>query len=129
MLKIKQNIIFFSIGALGYGLIEILWRGYTHFSMLLAGGICFSFFGFLGDEFKKLSLFTKAIIGSAFITTIELIFGYIFNILLGKNVWDYSKLPLNFKGQICLLYSIFWAFLSVLFIPFASKVKRRLQNN
>ena len=129
MFKIKQNIIFFSIGALGYGLIEILWRGYTHFSMLLAGGICFSFFGFLGEKLEKISIFTKAIVGSAFVTSIELIFGYIFNILLGKNVWDYSKLPLNFKGQICLLYSIFWAFLSVLFIPFASKVKRRLQNN
>ena len=129
MLKIKQNIIFFSIGALGYGLIEILWRGYTHFSMLLAGGICFSFFGFLGEKLEKISIFTKAIVGGVFVTSIELIFGYIFNILLGKNVWDYSKLPLNFKGQICLLYSLFWVFLSFLFIPFASKVKRRLQNN
>lgn len=128
MRKFKQNFLFFSFGALGYGIIEILWRGYTHFSMLLAGGICFSFFGFIGEKFEKISIFAKSIIGSAFVTTIELIFGFVFNIVLNKNVWDYSKLPLNFKGQICLLYSVFWAFLSAFFIPFSVKIKRRLQN-
>ena len=40
----KEKIVLFSIGAMGYGLIEILWRGYTHWSMLTAGGICFMFF-------------------------------------------------------------------------------------
>ena len=35
----KEKIVLFSIGAMGYGLIEILWRGYTHWSMLTAGGI------------------------------------------------------------------------------------------
>lgn len=128
MQKLKENFLFFSVGALGYGIIEILWRGYTHFSMLLAGGICFSFFGFIGEKFKKISIFTKAVIGSAFVTAVELIFGFIFNIILNKNVWDYSKLPLNFKGQICLLYSVFWGLLSALFIPFSVKIKRRLQN-
>ena len=31
----------FLIGGLGYGLLEILWRGRTHWSMLLTGGVCF----------------------------------------------------------------------------------------
>ena len=30
----------FVMGGLGYGAIEILWRGATHWSMLLTGGIC-----------------------------------------------------------------------------------------
>ena len=30
----------FSLGGLGYGGIEILWRGATHWSMLLTGGVC-----------------------------------------------------------------------------------------
>jgi len=32
----------------------------------------------------------------------------IFNILLEKNVWDYSHIPLNFLGQICLPFSGAW---------------------
>ncbi len=121
------NFLMFPIGALGYGLIEILWRGYTHISMLLAGGICFMAFAKIGERFKNLSLFTKACLGSIFVTFIELIFGIIFNIILKKNIWDYSKLPFNFKGQICLLYSIFWVALSFIFIPLSVKTKVRLQ--
>lgn len=124
----KPSIILFPIGALGYGLIEILWRGHTHPSMLTAGGICFVFFGKIGEKLKKASLFTKAVIGSGFVTFIELVFGTVFNLILKKNVWDYSRMPFNFKGQICLLYSFFWGILSLLFIPFATRIKDRLQN-
>ncbi len=124
----KENLILFPIGAFGYGLIEILWRGHTHFSMLTAGGICFVFFAKIGEKLKNASLFIKAVIGSGFVTFIELIFGFIFNIILKKNVWDYSKMPFNFKGQICLLYSFFWGILSLFFIPFAVRIKDRLQN-
>ena len=123
----KETALMFPIGALGYGLIEILWRGRTHPSMLMAGGICFVFFGKIGDKTKHLNPFKKAIVGSCFITAIELIFGIIFNIILKKNVWDYSKIPFNFKGQICLLYSAFWGVLSLVFIPIAQKTKVRLQ--
>ncbi|MBQ4120101.1 MAG: hypothetical protein IJD45_06905 [Clostridia bacterium] len=123
----KTNLVLFPIGALGYGLIEILWRGYTHISMLLAGGICFVFFAKIGERFKKANLLTKAVIGSFFVTFIELIFGIIFNIILKKGVWDYSKMPFNFKGQICLLYSVFWGVLSLIFIPLSVSVKGRLQ--
>jgi uncharacterized membrane protein len=119
----KVNFLMFPIGALGYGLIEILWRGYTHFSMLLAGGLCFVTFAKIGEKFKKQTLLARAVIGSMFVTAIELIFGIFFNIILKKNVWDYSKMPLNFKGQICLLYSVFWVMLSLIFIPLSLKVK------
>lgn len=125
----KSNLIMFSFGALGYGLIEILWRGFTHPSMLTAGGICFVFFGKIGEKLKAKSLLLKAVIGSGFVTFTELIFGIIFNIILKKNVWDYSKMPLNFKGQICLLYSFFWGILSLAFIPIATSMNKRLQNH
>lgn len=118
----------FGIGAFGYGLIEILWRGFTHPSMLTAGGICFLGFAKIGEKMKKTNLFLKAIAGSSFITFVELIFGIIFNLILKKNVWDYSRIPLNFKGQICFLYSFFWAILSLLFIPLATFANKRLQN-
>ncbi len=128
MKRFKKYLLFFSIGAFGYGIIEILWRGHTHWSMLTLGGICFSFFGKLASALKSTCLLYKAVIATFFITLFEFIFGLIFNIILGKNIWDYSKVPFNFKGQICLLYSVYWWLLSLIFIPFADFINKRLQN-
>ena len=36
--------------------------------------------------------------------------------LLGSRSWDYSGMPLNLNGRICLLYSVFWGVLGVLWI-------------
>ena len=127
MAKNKIRLMLFSIGAVGYGLVEIIWRGYTHWSMLGAGGICFVFFAKIGEKMKNTSLFIKALIGSGFVTLIELLFGIIFNVLLKKNVWDYSKMPFNIGGQICALYSFFWVLISILCIPFAGFVSKRLK--
>lgn len=129
MSKNKEKLVLFSIGAVGYGLLEILWRGYTHWSMLTAGGICFMFFAKLNEKLKNIGLFFKAIVGCAFITSIEFIFGVIFNIILKKNVWDYSKMPLNLCGQICALYSFLWLLLSIIFIPLASLASRKIRNS
>lgn len=128
MSKNKSKIILFSLGAAGYGLLEILWRGYTHWSMLTAGGICFIFFAKISEKFKNAGIIIKGIIGSGFVTFIELIFGIIFNIILRKNVWDYSKLPLNLGGQICALYSFLWVIISIIFIPFAGFVNRKIRS-
>lgn len=125
----KADILIFNFGALGYGLIEILWRGFTHPAMLLAGGICFSAFAKIGEKMKKANIFLKAVAGSGFVTFTELVFGFIFNIVLKKDIWDYSKMPFNFKGQICVLYSFFWAVLSLLFIPLATVMNKRLQKS
>lgn len=128
MKKNKIRFQLFSIGALGYGLIEILWRGHTHWSMLTAGGLCFVFFGNICEKLKRVSLIIKGIVGGIFITSIELIFGIIFNIILKKNVWDYSRMPLNLGGQICAVYSFFWVLLSMIFIPFAGFIKKKLKS-
>ena len=37
-------------------------------------------------------------------------------LVLGSRSWDYSGMPLNLNGRICLLYSIFWGILGVLWI-------------
>lgn len=85
------------------------------------------FFGTLCEKYKHAKLILKAVVGSMFITTIELIFGIIFNIILKKNVWDYSKLPFNVGGQICPIYSFFWMLLSIIFIPFAGFMQNKLR--
>ena len=127
MQNTRNKFLLFSVGAFGYGIIEILWRGYTHWSMLCAGGICFTLFARIGEKMRNATLFIKAVAGGITVTAIELIFGIIFNIILKKNVWDYSALPFNIGGQICLLYSLFWSILSIIFIPLASSLNRKLK--
>lgn len=122
----KAKGILFLIGAVGYGLIEIIWRGYTHISMLFAGGICFNIFSVIHKIYGKKSLLKICIIGSAAVTAVEFVFGLIFNIILGKRVWDYSKQPFNILGQVCLLYSLFWGLLSIIFVPLAGKCEKYL---
>ncbi|MBR4072518.1 MAG: hypothetical protein IKK24_01130 [Clostridia bacterium] len=127
MKKAKSGLILFSLGACGYGLIELLWRGHTHWSMLTAGGISFCGLSTIGEKFKSIGLWGKAVIGGGFITAVEFLFGIAFNIILKKNVWDYSKMPLNIAGQICALYSFFWVLLSFFAIPLAAKVKNKIR--
>lgn len=126
MKKIKKYAIFFVIGGAGYALIELIWRGRTHWSMVLAGGICFVIFSLIAEKFKGKPLFFKAILASLAVTAVELIFGIVFNILLGMQVWDYSRVPFNFLGQICLLFSLIWAVLAMVFLPIAEAINRKI---
>ena len=108
MYSVKELSFIFLISGLFYGLIEILFRGYTHWTMLLTGGACFLIFYILNFNLKSESLLVRCLIAMVIITTLELIVGYIVNIILKWNVWDYSKMFMNFKGQICAMFSTIW---------------------
>lgn len=103
----------FILGGLSYGLIEIMWRGYTHWSMLLAGGICFLIMFIIYSRHKNLRIIERFLIGSAIITTVELILGLVLNYYLNMHIWDYSNLRFNILGQVSLLYSLLWGLLSI----------------
>ncbi len=102
----------FGIGAFGYGLIELLWRGYTHPTMSLAGGISICAISIIQRKLKPLKFVYRCIASGLFITAVELVFGVIFNLLLNMQIWDYSTLYLNFLGQISFLFFIIWCILS-----------------
>lgn len=103
----------FFFGGILYGAVETLWRGYTHPTMLFAGGLAFSVIYCIDGEHPRLKPWKRMASGAAVITLTELIFGVVLNLLLGLDVWDYSGLPYNLFGQICVLYSLLWAILSV----------------
>ena len=126
MQKIKRYGIFFIIGAVGYAAIELLWRGRTHWSMMLAGGICFIIFSLIAEKLRGQRLLYKAIIAAISVTVVEFIFGVVFNIILKMDVWDYSGVPLNLFGQICLLYTVIWGILAFAFVPFASFLNKKI---
>lgn len=103
----------FIIGGLGYAGIELLWRGRTHWSMIIAGGLCMSVMLMIVGKHDKIGVLYGGLIGAAVITMIELIAGCIVNIWLGYNIWDYSDQKWNVMGQICPLYTLFWCILSI----------------
>ncbi len=102
----------FGIGAVGYCFLELLWRGFTHPSMALAGGLSFLLISVIQHKMKRLKFIYRCVLSGLSITAVELVFGLIFNVWLGMFVWDYSLMPLNFLGQICFLYAVLWCFLS-----------------
>lgn len=112
MLKYKQLILFIVGGSI-YFMLETLWRGFSHSTMFALGGFCFVLIGLLNEYYTFNITLYKQQIGATFIVTLsELCTGIILNRFLGLGIWDYSNLPFNFMGQICLQYSIAWFFLS-----------------
>ncbi len=107
---------FMSIGGLCYGGLEIISRGFTHISMGLLGGLCFVFIGCLGRLRRsgRLTLMQQLTLSTMFITTSELLCGLVTNLYMGLNVWDYSDVPLNYMGQICLPFVFLWFGISYL---------------
>lgn len=94
--------------------IELLFRGRSHYTMFIIGGICFLLVGSLNEVIKKpMSLLTQGIIGAIMITTVEFITGCIVNLYLHWNVWDYSNMPFNVLGQICLPFTLAWVALAI----------------
>lgn len=105
--------VIFIFGAISYTCIEILWRGHTHPTMTLTGGVCFLFLYLLRIAAPDLNIFLRCLIGAAGISAAELAIGYVVNLKLGWGVWDYSALKFNFMGQISLLYSFLWYLLAI----------------
>ncbi|MEG1633009.1 MAG: hypothetical protein RR314_03040 [Oscillospiraceae bacterium] len=113
------------LGAALYGGLELLWRGRTHWTMLLAGGLCFSVMYLLATR-ADWPLWQKWLCSAAVITTVEFVTGAVVNLRLGWDVWDYSDLPLNLCGQICLLYSAIWFLLAIPGTALCSLLKHSL---
>lgn len=122
MTDFKRYFLIFVTGAVGYCIIEILWRGYTHPSMAVVGGICLLMIRSINRRFSYKPYAFRAMLCSVGISLIELASGILLNMILHLNVWDYSAQPLNFMGQICPLYSVLWFFLSLGVIYFGNKI-------
>lgn len=116
-MTIYKYIILFIVGGTVYLSIELLFRGYSHWTMFILGGICFIYIGGLNNWFDyNMSLIKQMTLSTLIITLLEYITGYIVNIKLHWNIWDYSDLPFNIQGQICIPFMFVWFFLSLIAI-------------
>lgn len=118
--------IVFIIGAAGYSLLEIAWRGYTHWTMAITGGVCFLAIYWISAMFWEQSLLFQCLLGAAAITVVEFAVGCVVNLALGWNVWDYSGLRFHLFGQVSLLYSVMWFFLCIPLVPFCNFLRQYL---
>lgn len=59
------------------------------------------------------SLFSQMVLSALIVTAMELAAGLVLNVWLGLGIWDYSDLPYNLFGQVCLLYMNLWFLLSL----------------
>ena len=113
-MRLLKSAAIFSFGGLAYGLAEIIWRDETHISMFFVGGLCYLIISAIDSLpiFGGCLLFEAPLFALA-ITAVEFTSGVVINLWLGLGVWDYSELPLNLLGQICLPFSAIWLWLSV----------------
>ena len=110
---LKILAIWFLMGMV-YFVIEGIWRipkgGYANISMLAVGGLCGLLIGSINQipKFYNMSVWRQAVIGTVIVLIIEYIAGYILNIKMGLDIWDYSDMYFNVNGQICLEFGLLW---------------------
>ena len=105
--KIGKYLFLWGLGGAIYYSIEILYRGFSHWTMFVLGGICFLFCGFQGNATGwSAPLWRQVICCMIFISSGEFITGILVNKIFRLEVWDYSDVPLNLFGQICLPYAL-----------------------
>lgn len=122
MKKIKRSLLLCLSGAAIYPLLEIAWRGHSHWAMSLAGGLCLPLLWRV-QRGKRRSLRQKCLLGAVLITGIEFVFGCVFNKWLHWQIWDYSHLPLNVLGQICLPFTALWFLLCIPVFSLLAKLR------
>jgi uncharacterized membrane protein len=97
--------------------IEILYRGYTHWTMYFLGGTCFIVCGLVNEVLSwETPLPIQMLLCGICVTALEFISGVILNLILKLNIWDYSNLPFNVLGQICLPFFFAWCLLGLVAI-------------
>lgn len=123
--KAIRNFAFFLFGAVLYPCIEWIWRGRTHISMAVLGGIAALSVVFIDGLLRGGLFLQKALLSAVVITQWEWIFGVVLNLRLKMSIWDYSDLPFNLAGQICPLFSFYWFLLALFLIILLDIEKER----
>lgn len=106
---LRKYLVLWTVGGLLYIMLELLWRGHSHWTMFALGGICFICLGLINEILPwDMPIWQQIWIGACIITELEFLTGCIVNLWLCWDVWNYGNIPGNVLGQICLPYFILW---------------------
>lgn len=103
----------FLMGGSLYYLLEVLLRGWSHWTMAVCGGICLSLIYLMNIRLGNAPLLFRASAGAFIITAVELLAGYWLNLHLGLGIWDYSTHAHHLWGQISFYASARWLLLCI----------------
>ena len=121
--RICEYLFLWVLGGTIYYSLEMVFRGFSHWSMFVLGGLALCFCTYQGVAMRWTEPMWIQIIRSvAFVTSLEFITGIIVNKWLDLNVWDYSRRPFQLLGQICLPFMIIFSGLCVLGILISSQL-------
>ena len=122
--QIIKNVVLFICGFCMYITAEVLFRGYSYWSMGILGGLSMCIIGGLNNYISwDMPLFIQMIIGATVITFFELIVGLTDKLYLHIGMWDYSNMPMNFMGVICVPFFFVWMVLSFAAIILADAIE------
>lgn len=124
MKNIEKYILIFLVGGFGYGLLEILFRGFTHWSMIITGGSALLILYLINLALPNTPTILKAFIGALSITIIEFSVGIIVNKVFSFGVWDYTGSPGNILGIITPSFSLIWFMISLIMISIFKNIQR-----
>ena len=120
---ILKNTILFLIGFCVYITIEVLYRGFSYPLMGLCAGIAIVILDKINDLISwNVDVLWQCLFGALLITLMELIIGKMFIAGYLPVMWDYSSVPLNYQGIVCVPFSVVWMALSFVAIIVADAI-------
>ncbi len=125
-MEVWKNAVLGYIGGMLYIGLELIWRQWSHGSMFLVGGICFVLIGNIDRFAPRTPMLMQMVVGAILVTSVELVSGLIINVALGLRVWDYSAMPYNLWGQICISYFFLWILVSAAAIWLEDLLRQKL---
>lgn len=107
--------------------IETFWRFITRGVLENRAGLVYGPFNLLYGagavvltlclyRFRNRGSFLSFLGGMAVGSVLEYACSFVQELILGSRSWDYSNIPFNINGRICLLFSVFWGVLGVFWI-------------
>lgn len=122
-MRFLRQLILFITGFCLYITIEVCYRGYSYPLMGVCGGIILLILDRINDKISwDMDILLQGCIGSLVTTLFEFVIGSICLIFDFNLMWDYSNLPLNFAGIICVPFSLVWIGISIIGIFIADAI-------
>lgn len=121
--RVSEVMFLMAAGGSLYYLIEIGFRGYSHWTMFMLGGLALTFCSFQGEVMHwSEPLWLQIFRAVLFLISLEFTTGIICNKWLKIGIWDYRDQSFQLWGQICLPFIVLFSGLLMLAILFGGMV-------